>query len=142
MDFADIPYTLTSKTVRFDWQGGTLELPYGITIGDNYKKDVEFRQHMDGSVDGYWNQNITRGASYSSAIIKLIQPEEINLARQLARYAGAVFVRTANGSAFTADVQVTDLSVKNEAVTAIAIDATEVGLTEEFMLTSPYEQAG
>ena len=142
VDFADIPYTLISDTVRFDWEGGTLELPYGITIGDNYKKDVEFRQHMDGSVDGYWNQNITRGASYSSAIIKLIQPNEINLARQLARYAGAVFVRTANGSAFTADVQVTDLSVKNEAVTAIAIDATEVGLTEEFMLTSPYEQAG
>lgn len=139
VEFADKPYTLESNTVRFDWQGGTLELPYGITIGDNYKKSVEFRQHMDGSVDGYWNQNIERGASYNSSIIKLIQPEEVNLARQLARYAGAVFVRTANGSAFTADVQVTDLSVKNKAVTAIAVDATEVGMTEEFMLPTPYE---
>lgn len=139
-EFADKAYTLPSETVRFDWQGGTLELPYGISIGDNYKKSVEFRQHMDGSVDGYWNQNIERGASYSSSIIKLIQPEEVNLARQLARYAGAVFVRTANGSAFTADVQITDLSVKNEAITAIAVDATEVGLTEEFMLPSPFEQ--
>ena len=139
-EFADKEYTLPSETVRFDWQGGTLELPYGISIGDNYNKSVEFRQHMDGSVDGYWNQNIERGASYSSSIIKLIQPEEINLARQLARYAGAVFVRTANGSAFTADVQITDLSVKNKAVTAIAVDATEVGLTEEFMLPSPFEQ--
>ena len=117
-------------------------MPYGNSIGDNYKKSVEFRQHMDGSVDGYWNQNIERGGSYSSSIIKLIQPREVNLARELARYAGAVFVRTANGSAFTADVQVTDLSVKNKAVTAIAVDATEVGLTEEFMLESPYEQAG
>ena len=142
VEFADKPYTLTSDTVRFDWQGGTLELPYGNSIGDNYKKSVEFRQHMDGSVDGYWNQNIERGGSYSSSIIKLIQPREVNLARELARYAGAVFVRTANGSAFTADVQVTDLSVKNKAVTAIAVDATEVGLTEEFMLESPYEQAG
>ena len=133
---------MQSDTVRFDWQGGTLELPYGISIADGYKKSVEFRQHMDGSVDGYWNQNIERGGSYSSSIIRLIQPEEVNLARQLARYAGAVFVRTANGSAFTADVQVTDLSVKNEAVTAIAIDATEVGLTEEFMLVSPYQQEG
>lgn len=142
VEFADKPYTLQSDTVRFDWQGGTLELPYGISIGDNYKKSVEFRQHMDGSVDGYWNQNIERGASYSSSIIRLIQPEEINLARALARYAGAVFVRTANGSAFTADVQVSDLSVKNEAVTAIAVDATEVGMTEEFMLVSPFEQEG
>ena len=139
VEFADVPYTLSSETVRFDWQGGTLELPYGISIGDNYKKSVQFRQHMDGSVDGYWNQNIERGGSYSSAIIKLIQPEEVNLARALARYAGAVFVRTANGSAFTADVQVTDLSVKNEAITAIAVDATEVDMTEEFMLPSPYE---
>lgn len=139
VEFTDKSYTLESETVRFDWQGGSLELPYGITIGDNYKKDVEFRQHMDGSTEGYWNPNIERGASYSSSIIKLIQPEEINLARQLARYAGAVFVRTANGSAFTADVQVSDMSVKNKAVTAIAIDATEVGMTEEFMLESPYE---
>lgn len=138
-EYADIGYTLQSNTIRFDWQGGSLELPYGISIGDNYKKDVEFRQHMDGSVDGYWNKNIEHGASYSSSIIKLVQPEEVTLARQLARFAGAVFVRTANGSAYPADVQVTDLSAKNKAVAAIAIDATEVGLTEEFMLPSPYE---
>lgn len=140
VDFTDKEYELSSDIIRFDWNGGSLELPYGNSIGDNYKKSVEFRQHMDGSVDGYWNKNIERGASYSSSIIKLIQPNEINAARDLARYAGAVFVRTSNGSAFTADVQVTDLSVKNEAVTTIAIDATEVGLTDEFMLPSPYAQ--
>ena len=95
---------------------------------------------MDGSVDGYWNPNIERSSSFNSSIIKLIQPEEINLARQLARYAGPVFVRTKNGSAFVADVQVTDLSVKNKAVTAIAVDATEVGMTDEFMLPSPFAQ--
>lgn len=138
-EYADMGYTLVSNTIRFDWAGGTLELPYGNSIGDNYKKSVEFRQHMDGSVDGYWNRNVEHGASYSSSLIRLIQPEEVTLARQLARYAGAVFVRTANGSAYPADVQVTDLSVKNKAVTAIAVDATEVGLTEEFMLPSPYE---
>ena len=144
VEFTDKEYLLpaTPKSVRFDWQGGTLELPYGGSIGDNYKKSVEFRQHMDGSVDGYWNQNIERSASYNSSIIKLLQPDEIELARQLARYAGAVYVRTSDGSAFSADVQITDLSVKNEATTAIAIDATEVGLTEEFMLPSPYEQEG
>ena len=140
VEFADKEYELTSNTIRFDWQGGTLELPYGVSIGDSYSKNVEFRQHMDGSVDGYWNENIERKGSYSSSVIKLIQPDEINLARQLARYAGAVFVRTANGSAYTADVQITDLSVKNKAVTLIAVDATEVGLTEEFMLPTPNEQ--
>ena len=138
-DFVDVSYTLpcADKFVRFDWRGGSLELPYGTSIGDNYNKSVELRQHMDGSTDGYWNRNIEHGASFNSSVIKLIQPKEISLARQLARYAGAVFVRTSNGSAFAADVQVTDLSVKNKAVTAIAIDATEVDITDEFMLSKP-----
>lgn len=140
VEFADIEYELPSKSIRLDWQGGTLELPYGNSIGDGYSKNVEFRQHMDGSVDGYWSKNIEHKGSYSSSIIKLIQPEEISMARALARYAGAVFVRTPNGSAFPADVQVTDLSVKNKAVTAISIDATEVDLTEEFMLPNPSEE--
>lgn len=142
VSFADVSYTLVGekKSIRLDWQGGSLELPYGTSIGDSYKKNVEFRQHMDGSVDGYWNQNVERTSSFSSSVIKLIQPNEISLARQLARYAGAVFVRTSNGSAFTADVQVNDLSVKNLEVTAIAIDATEVELTEEFMLPKPIQE--
>lgn len=140
VEYADKEYVLVSETVRFDWNGGSLELPYDLSIGDNYKKSVDLRQHMDGSVDGYWNPNIERGASYSSNIVKLDQPEEINLARQLARYAGPVFVRTATGSAFAADVQVSDMSASNRSITAIAIDATEVGLTSDFMLPSPFEQ--
>lgn len=137
--YTDIPYAYPSENIRLDWQGGSLELPYGNAIADSYSKAVEFRQHMDGSVDGYWNKNIERKGSYSSSIIKLAQPNDVNMARALARYAGAVFVRTPNGSAYVADVQVKDLSVKNEAITAIAIDATEVDITEEFMLDNPYE---
>lgn len=139
IEFTEKEYELISETVRVDWQGGTLELPYGVTISDSYRKDVEFRQHLDGSTDGYWNTNINRKGSYGSAIIELVQPDEINLARALGRYPGAVFVRTQNGSAYAADVQITDISVKNEAVTLLEIEATEVGLTDEFMLPSPFE---
>ena len=139
-DFTDKPYAYPSDNIRVDWSGGSLELPYGNTVGDSYKKDVEFRRHMDGTIDGYWNEGVERTGSYSSNVIQLIQPNEINLARELARYAGAVFLRTPNGSAYTADVQVTDLSVKNKAVTAIALDATEIELTEEFMLPSEDEE--
>ena len=116
-----------------------MEVPYGLAIGDSYKKDVDIRHHMDGSVDGYWNPNIERTASLNTDIIKIVQPTEIDMARKLARHAGAVFVRTPNGSAYEADVQVTDVSIKNIAVTSIAIDATEIGLTQEFMLPIPYE---
>ena len=134
VQFADIPYTAQNKSMRFDWADGVLELPYGVSFGDSYSKSFELRQHMDGSTDGYWNPNIDRKSSLSSSVIKLIQPNEIFKARQLGRYAGAVFVRLPDGSAYEANVQVTDLSKKNDAVTYIAIDAEEIGTTEEFML--------
>ena len=124
--------------MRFDWQGGSLELPYNLSIGDSYKKDVDIRKHMNGSVDGYWNRGVERTGSLSSDLIRLTQQDEINAARALARYTGPVFVRTPDGSAYEADVQVSDLSTEG-VLTAIAIDATEIGLTPEFALMTPYE---
>lgn len=139
VEFADIEYEAQCKNLRFDWSGGYLELPYGITMGDSYKKDVDIRNHMNGSTDGYWNQNIERKSALSTDVIKIIQPRDIEKVRMLARYAGAVFVRKPDGSAFEADVQVTDLSRKNEMISHVAFDATEVGLTNEFVLPIPFE---
>ena len=136
--FSDIEYEADCDNIRFDWAGGSLELPYGNSIGDSFKKDADIRQHMNGTSSGYWNRNIERKSSLSSSIIKIAQPRDIERARMLARYAGAVFVRLPNGSAFEADVQVTDLSVKNEAVTAVAFDATEISTTREFLLPIPF----
>ena len=138
IEFSDIEYTAECENIRFDWVGGSLELPYGNSIGDSFAKDSEIRKHMDGVSNGYWRQGIERKSQLSSNIIKIIQPRDIERARLLARYAGAVFVRLPNGSAFEADVQVTDLSIKNEAVLAVAFDATEIGLTDEFILPVPF----
>jgi hypothetical protein len=136
-DFADIEYTLDGGLMRFDWAGGSLELPYNLSIADTYKKDFELRKHVNGDSDGYWNQGVERTASLNSDVIRLDQQDDIDKARQLARYTGPVFVRTPDGSAYEADVQVTDLSTEG-VLTAIAIDATEIGLTEEFILPTPY----
>ena len=136
--FTDMEYTAQCEHMRFDWEGGMLELPYGLSIADSFSKDSEIRQHMDGSSDGYWNQNIERKSALNSSIVKILQPEDIERTRQLARYAGPVFVRLPNGSAFEADVQVTDLSVTNKAVNAVAFDAVEIGLTSEFVLPTPF----
>ncbi len=135
--FSDIEYNAPGSSMRFDWAGGTLELPYNISIGDSYKKDVEIRNHMDGGTDAYWNDNIERTASLSSDFVRLDQQTDVALARQLARYPGAVFVRTPDGSAYEADVQVSDISTEG-VIEAIALDATEIGLTQEFILPSPY----
>lgn len=138
VEFADIEYVAEGSSLRFDWAGGSLELPYNISIADKYKKDAEIRKHMDGSTDGYWNQNIERTASLATDVIRIDQQEDIAMVRQLARYAGPVFVRTPDGSAYEADVQISDMSTEGP-VMAIAIDATEIGLTQEFVLPTPYE---
>lgn len=139
ISFSDYEYVQDLEFMRFDWEGNYLELPYGLGIGEQYRKDVDIRAHMDGEHSAYWNNSVDHTASLSSSVIELVQPEEITKAREMARFTNAVFVRLPNGQAFEADVQVTDLSVKNKEVVAIAIDATEIGLTDEFMLPTPYE---
>lgn len=134
--WCDLEYVADDSMIRFDWANNFLELPYNLSIADKYKKDAQLRYHMDGSVDGYWNSNIERKGTYSSDLIRLEQQSDIDKARQLARYPGAVFVRTPDGSAFEADVQVTDLSTEGN-LSTIAIDANEIGLTGEFMLPIP-----
>ena len=137
VNFADIEYVAPGSMMRFDWAEGTLELPYNINISDKYEKDVEIRKHLNGDLDGYWNQNVTRTASLNSDVIRLNNAEDIIQARSLARYTGPVFVRTPDGSAYEADVEVSDMSTEGK-VTAIAIDATEIGLTDEFILPIPF----
>ena len=137
VEFADIEYVASGAMMRFDWAGGTLELPYNISIGDKYKKDVSVRKHMDGTNDAYWNTNIDRTGSLSSDLIRLDQQEDVVLARELAHYAGPVFVRTPDGSAYEADVQITNMSTDG-LLESIAIDATEIGLTDEFILPTPF----
>ena len=138
--FTDVEYTLEYDGIRIDWQNGYLEFPYSVSIADSYSKDVAIRKHLNGGIHGYWNQGVQRKGSLSTDAIKIIQKSDIDLTRQLARYTGPAFVRTREGTAFEADVQITDLSTKNIAVMSIAIDAQEIDLTNEFMLVTPFEQ--
>ena len=138
VEFADIDYTAECDVLRFDWDGGYLELPYGLSLGDSYKKDVEFRKHMNGEMDGYWNDSVERKSALGSDIMEIIQPRDIERTRLLGRYTGPVFVRKPDGGAFEADVQVTDLSETNKMVMHAAFDATEISLTQEFSLPIPF----
>ena len=139
VSFSDIEYVLEGEGIRLDWAEGFIEYPYSIGIGDSYKKDVDIRKHLDGSIGAYWNRGVERSGSLSTDAIKILQQDDIDLTRKLGRYTGPVFVRTREGTAFEADVQISNLSSKNIAVMSIAIDATEVDLTEEFMLPTPFK---
>lgn len=138
-EFADIPYTLNGSVMRFDWPYGVLELPYNIEIGDSYAKDTAKRTHLDGRNNVYWNAGVTRTAKYTSQLVRLESQQDVATVRALARYAGAVFVRTPDGSAYEADVQIGDMST-NGPLQLVSISATEIETTEAFMLP-PYEVA-
>lgn len=139
VEFVDVDYEFPCDSLRFDWEGGSLELPYNLAIGDKYAKDADIRQHLDGSSDAYWNPNIIRTATLETDVILLDQVDEIDAVRKLARYPGAVFVRTPNGCAYEANVEVSDMSSSSKNLMAVSFDATQVGLTSEFMLPIPFE---
>lgn len=137
ISYADFEYAADGDALRIDWRDGILELPYDIAISSKYKKDVEVRNHLDGSRDAYWNGNIEHNDSLNSDLIRLESQEDVNLARQLGHFAGAVFVRTPEGEAYEANVQISDMSTTG-LFEAIAIDAEEIGITDEFILPTPF----
>lgn len=132
-EFADIPYTLNGAVLRFDWPYGVLELPYNIEISDSYQKQTARRMHLDGTNNVYWNQGVNRTAKYSSQLIRLSSQKDIAAARQLARYPGGVFVRTPDGSAFEADVQINEMSTSG-AIQLFSLSITEIAQTDAFNL--------
>ena len=132
-NYFDYYYELAGDFLRIDWADQYVELPYNLNIQDAYTKDVEIRQHMDGTQDGYWNTSISRNASLGSTLVQVWQQADVDRLRSLARHTGAAFVRTPDGSAYTADVQVTDLTPDGNRLTTVALSATEIDLVESFM---------
>lgn len=64
-------------------------------------------------------------------MIRLSHIDEQALVREMARYAGPVFVRTAGGLAFEADVQLEDMQETHEsALVAASFRITEIELRE------------
>jgi len=137
--WADVPYEMGGSALRVDWTGGSVELPYDLAVSDGYAKDVDVHEYLDGSTDAFYNAGARRTARYGASVLRLADPDTMDALRELARFAGPAFVRTPDGSAFLADVQVTDLTPAWEVAT-VSLSATEVALTAEYMLP-PLEEA-
>lgn len=110
VEWTDVPYTHVRKTMRFDWEGGSVELPYNVVRSDSWTKDFERRQHLDGSRPGYWNEGADRDASLSTDLVRFRSQADQESVRALARHAGPIFVRLPNGCAYEANVEVDNFS--------------------------------
>lgn len=140
-EYMEVQYNVTSSTMRFDWhdpKGGALfvELPWNNKMSDSFTKDFELRQHMNGDRMGVWNDGYGKTATLSSDIIKIAEPDKAELVRKMAEHSGPVFVRTPDGCAYEADVQVSGLDWNYDSlVLAVSISATRISPSEEFSCT-------
>lgn len=136
LDWQDFPYTLKESCIRLDWDGGSLELPHSVNSSESWEKGFEARTYLDGEdAVGYWNPSTTRTVTLSATAIRSMERDALDALRRLARYAGPVFVRTPNGCAYEADVQVSGLDEQHSSMLAtVQLACTEVVL-KSFLAT-------
>ena len=126
-DWADYPYDLRHYALRIDFGGDSVELPYNIEQSDQWDKGFGLSERWNGARVGSWDGGTTHRASLSTDLVRMESWETSRLVRQLAEYAGPCFVRTPDGQAFAADVQVASYGQSHaNAAAPVSISATEV----------------
>lgn len=134
IDWDDYEYELISPALRIDFGGRSVELPFNLTRNDSWSKGFEARTHLDGTTVGYWDEAVSRTASFTTDIMR-IDTDRADAVRDLATYPGACFVRTPDGCAFQANVDVNGLDRRfGDLSIAVSITANEVALTDEYRI--------
>jgi hypothetical protein len=136
VEYSDVEYELDGDMMRFDWPEGVIELPYDISLSDSYAKDTSVRKHLDGSTSIHYNEGITRTGKQSTRLVRLLSQQDVLLARALAHYAGNVFMRFPDGTAYEGSVQIDDMSTTGD-FEAISISTTEAAATAAYRLPIP-----
>lgn len=140
VDWMDYDYELPGRDLRIDFADEYVELPWNLSISDTYTKDFEARQKIDGSVDGYWNEAVTRTAGFQTDLIRIYEQDKAAAVRRLGNHSGPCFVRTPDGCAYQANVQVSNLGgARKDAALAVSLDVTEVRATSDFMVRDETE---
>lgn len=135
VQWMDYPYSLHCGLVRIDWDGGYVELPYNLQLGDAYGKDFEARRHLDGSVSGYWNDGASRQSSVTTDIVRDVDSDTLSRLRALAVHPGPAYIRMPGGDAFQANVTVDGINnTYSSTAVAVSIKAERVELTSEFAI--------
>lgn len=134
LDWCDVGYDLRHHALRIDFGEGSVELPYNIEQSDQWDKGFELSERWGGARVGIWDGGTTHRASLSTDLVRMDSWETAQAVRELAEYAGPCFVRTPDGQAFAADVQVSSYGQGHSSAAApVSISATEVRpLPEEY----------
>ena len=130
--WTDVAYGLVGGFLRLDWgEGKSVELPYNLRVSESASKNFEAKTMLDGSRVGSWGEGVERRGSFETDLIRFASPEQRRLIYEVAAYPGPVFVRTASGLAFDADVQIEGVEESfDSGAIGVSLSFTQVDLTD------------
>lgn len=91
-----------------DFEGRQIQFYWETNYSNTWAKDFQETQYLGGSIEGDWNPAVSRSGTLSSKAITVLDQEMLKDVRRLADYPGICHVRTADGSSYAADVQVSE----------------------------------
>lgn len=136
LNWISVPYFLRNMNLMFDWGDGEhLEVPYNLDTSDEYSKSFTSYASLGGGYSGTWNASVKHKTKVSTDIFKLDNAYQIEQVKKLAKYSGPIFVRTPDGQAFTANVEVDDLQrTQEKPVMAVSFNCEEIDMADEFKI--------
>ena len=103
-DIYDVNYAI------IDFGDDRAVIKYNVDLSNDWKKDFQETRYLGGSIQGDWNQGVSRTSTVSGVAVTTDDPNLIAAMRRLSEYVGICHIRTPDGSSFSADVQVSEES--------------------------------
>lgn len=103
----DDDYIIDSDYHIIDFDGGTAEIMYNVSMNNTWNKDFQETKYLGGSIQGDWNAGIERTSSITASVVTS-DWDVIETMRDLAENEGECHVRTLEGSNYLANVSVTE----------------------------------
>lgn len=99
---------LDMESTIIDFDGDRVVLEYDMDISSQWDKDFTQTKYLGGSIQGDWNPGVKRSGTVAARSLVVDDEGTVEKMRRLAAYTGICHVRTADGSSYAADVQVTE----------------------------------
>jgi len=99
---------IREDSLIIDVDGQQIELLYNLSFSNSWKKDFKRTTYLGGSIQGDWNQGVTRDMSANTVLVRGDDLDKQIAMRDLAGFAGVAHVRTPDGSSITANVQINE----------------------------------
>lgn len=143
--WVDIPAGIENADLLnvIDFDGKQVKFYYDTDYSNTWTKDFEETQYLGGSIQGDWNPAVSRTNNISSKGITVLDQDMLQDVRRLAEYPGLCHIRTADGSSYSGNVEVSEDRVHDdqEMVVNYSLATTRVDSEElDGMTLEQYEE--